>query len=286
MLKVVTVMKMNNMRLNQTYLDVLQEYNSSTYAKDKEIATVPPDRRHLLVARKIIRKLDNHGVVLDIGTGRGIMPRLFQRLGFKVISVDFAGTGGKYALKRLIDLGIEGHYVQVGSESLPMLDNSVDVVYAGDVIEHLPHTPKYFMSDIRRVLKKGGYCIIDTKNAVELKARLKMLLGISNWPCLESIYRNDYNIHHHKEYTATELEKLFKLSEFHNIQTYSFETFFFKSLKTFKSFRAMGASKGKQSIFGSGFNFLHPYEYLRLVFLIFVMVFPHTRSNLLSMGQK
>ena len=42
--------------------------------------------------------------------------------------------------------------------------NSVDVIHSNQVIEHLCNSDK-FISEIYRVLKKGGYAVISTENA-------------------------------------------------------------------------------------------------------------------------
>lgn len=147
---------------------------------------------------QVARKLPAGGTLLDVGSGPGFVPRYFHKIGHKVISVDYPVTGGFDALKALMDLGIQGHYVHVGVEALPVPDNSVDVVFVGNVIEHLPNSPRQFMADLKRVMKPGGYMVMDTKNALDLKTRLKVLFGISNWAPLLSFYHMDFNPHHHK----------------------------------------------------------------------------------------
>jgi hypothetical protein len=59
-------------------------------------------------------KLPAGGSLLNVGSGHGVVPRYFHKLGYKIISVDFPVTGGADPLKSLMDLGIEGHYLQVG----------------------------------------------------------------------------------------------------------------------------------------------------------------------------
>jgi ubiquinone/menaquinone biosynthesis C-methylase UbiE len=234
----------------------------------------------------IAGKLPPGGTLLDVGSGPGFVPRYFHKVGQKVISMDFPGTGGLDALKVLMDIGIQGHYVQVGVETLPLPDDSIDVVFVGNVIEHLPNSPKRFMADLKRVIKPGGYLIMDTKNAVDLKTRLKVLAGVSNWAPLNSFYDYEINPHHHKEYTLAELARLFELNEFRNIERITEEFFFLLSLKKFKTLQAMGAKAGESSQFGSGFNPWHPYEYLRMLLLLITKIVPSLRSEIMVIGQK
>lgn len=231
-------------------------------------------------------KLPAGGSLLDVGSGHGYVPRYFHKLGFKVISVDFPGTGGMDALKALMDQGIAGHYLQVGVETLPLPDNSLDVVFVGNVIEHLPNSPRPFMADLKRVLKPGGHLIMDTKNAMDVKTRLKVLAGVSNWAPLSSYYDMDINPHHHKEYTLAELAQLFERAGFRNLERIAFEMFLYASLKKFKTLQAMGLKSDQRSTFGTGFNPWHPYEYARLVLLLFAKTFSGLRSDIMVIGQK
>jgi SAM-dependent methyltransferase len=235
---------------------------------------------------RITERLPAGGTLLDVGSGTGFVPRYFHELGAKVISVDYPSTGGLDALKALMDRGIEGHYVRVGSESLPLPDNSLDIVFAGNVIEHLPDSPKSFVADLKRVLKPGGFLLMDTKNAVDLKTRLKMLWGVSNWAPLKSFYDLGINPHHHKEYTLQELQQVFELAGFKNIQPITYEFFFRRSLKQFRSLQAMGRKAGEKSVFGNGFNPWQPYEYARMIFLLLTRLWPNLRSEIMVIGQK
>ena len=242
--------------------------------------------RPVIVAKELCAKLPKNGTLLDVGCGHGIIPRIIHKLGFRVISLDCIDTGGMEALQSLMDIGIEGHSVEVGKEPIPLPDNSVDVAFAGDVIEHLPHSPKPFVLDIKRVLKPLGWFILDTPNAVCLWTRLKVLAGISNWPTLEGIYEAEINPHHHKEYTLKELVTLLSLAEFDNVSGYAFECFWQMSLKKRGTMRTMGAKCENMSVFDSGFRLWHPYEYLRLLFLGISKLASSLRSSIIAMGMK
>ena len=273
-------------RITELYFEAVKEFNDSAFARENDYQIYPLPAHHVTEAMQVAALLPPGGTVLDVGTGYGLVPRILQRLGARAISTDFPTTGGNGPLQRLIDLGIEGHFLQVGAEPLPVPDASVDVVFVGNVIEHLPHSPRPFMADLKRVLKPGGHLVMDTKNAVDLKTRLKMLLGISNWPPIETIYDLDFNPHHHKEYTLAELKKLLELAGFRNIQGCAFETVFHRSLKKLGKLQAMGAERSEVSQFGTGFNFRHPYEYARLVALLVTRFFPKLRDSIMVIGQK
>jgi ubiquinone/menaquinone biosynthesis C-methylase UbiE len=278
-------MNITRSKLETTYSEVLAEFNGSNFAR-KSGTTLSPSPLHLVEAEQILARLPDGGNFLDVGTGYGLIPHLMQRFGAKVISVDSRTTAGEEALGRLIPLGIQGHFVHVGDESIPIPDESIDVVFAGNVIEHQIHSPKRFMQDLWRILKYEGHIVIDTKNAVDLKTRLKVLFGISNWPTLDGIFSHEFNIYHHKEYTLRELTRLLEMSGFNDVEGAAIEIFFHKSLKRFGTLRAMGAKLEELSEFGTGFNYRHPYEYARLIFLTTTYLFPNMRSDILATGRK
>src|SRR5690348_7401344 len=101
---------------------VQDEFFASDYARRTQVKT-PPNPIHTTEATIINKYLPPSGKLVDVGTGFGIIPQLFHALGVHVISIDFPKAGsGTEALQRLIDLGVEGHYAEVGREPLPLAD--------------------------------------------------------------------------------------------------------------------------------------------------------------------
>lgn len=278
-------MQVEPCHLYNMYLEVLKEFNESEYSRQSG-HRVSFERLHLVEARTVMERIETGGTLLDIGTGCGLIPRIAQRFGCRVISVDFPGAGGWGALGRLMQFGITGYYVNVGKERVPLADDSVDIVFAGNVIEHQPHSPKPFMEEVRRLLRPGGYLVIDTKNAVDLKTRLKMLAGIHNWPTVDFLYSNDFNFLHHKEYVLAELVRLVELAGLRVVEKLALESFFYKSLKRLGTLHAMSAKFEDRSQFGTGFNCTHPYEYARLICLLLTVLVPSLRSDILVVGEK
>ncbi len=63
------------------------------------------------------------------------------------------------------------------NESIPLPSDTVDVVIATDVVEHLV-SPAVFMSEMYRVLKPGGYAMIDTPNLASWHNIFALLAGL------------------------------------------------------------------------------------------------------------
>jgi ubiquinone/menaquinone biosynthesis C-methylase UbiE len=88
--------------------------------------------------------------ILEIGAGTGKQARELSRRGFQVTAIEIPQSN--YAAHR--------HYpiVDYDGRHIPLPDQSVDVVFSSNVLEHVVDLPQIH-SEIRRVLRPGGYCI-------------------------------------------------------------------------------------------------------------------------------
>jgi len=93
-----------------TLREVIRGYNRSQLAREYPFFDHEFDR-HLFLFDLGLKYLPA-GVpftVLDIGTGRGICPRFFSRLGHRSITLDFPVTGTNEALNAAAMAGVETH---------------------------------------------------------------------------------------------------------------------------------------------------------------------------------
>jgi len=77
-----------------------------------------------------------------------------------------------------------------------------DVVVMSEVIEHLYTAPDLVLRFVKRLLKPGGFLVVQTPNAVALEKRVAMLRGSNPF---EMIRHSRDNPGHFREYTAYEL---------------------------------------------------------------------------------
>ena len=106
---------------------------------------------------------DSYKTILDVGCGKGIHMREFQKLGYKVKGVDKL----EEAIELSPDLNIEG--VDMEWEALPFDDDSFDVVLSKSCLEHI-HYPDNNMKEMYRVLKPRGRLIIQTPDYAKHKS--------------------------------------------------------------------------------------------------------------------
>ncbi len=122
--------------------------------------------------------------VLDIASGSGYGSALLGTTAERVTGVDVDKATVAYAKKNYESKNVT---FKVGDGvSIPLADNSIDVVVSFETIEHIEEY-EVFMSEVKRVLKKDGLFILSTPNDVEF------------------IEGNHFHIH---EFEAKELESL------------------------------------------------------------------------------
>ncbi len=95
--------------------------------------------------------------VLDLGCGLGDFAGELAAHGGLVTGCDVAETA--LALARGRHPGIE--FVLTGAEELPFADESFDVVWAGEVLEHVQDLLG-LLGEVRRVLRPGGRLLLST----------------------------------------------------------------------------------------------------------------------------
>jgi ubiquinone/menaquinone biosynthesis C-methylase UbiE len=110
----------------------------------------------------------NDKKVLDFGCGSGASSLNFARLGAgDIVGVDADKKLIDIARSRMGDLGYHDHSFEVipyidGKRGLRFSSEEFDVVWAHAVLEHVwPEQRKSVLREIWRVLKAGGYFIID-----------------------------------------------------------------------------------------------------------------------------
>jgi 2-polyprenyl-3-methyl-5-hydroxy-6-metoxy-1,4-benzoquinol methylase len=110
--------------------------------------------------------------VLDVGCGEGAFAAELQRFGAEVVGVDVAQEPLRRALRLHPELDL--HLVEC-PRAWPLADASFDVVWAGEVIEHVADTAAW-LSEARRVLRSGGLLLLTTPSWGRV-ARLRATLS-------------------------------------------------------------------------------------------------------------
>lgn len=121
-------------------------------------------QRHL-VAYEFLLPLARGKRVLDLGSGEGYGVDLLAGTAEEAVGVDLAPEAIYHARRTYRRKNLRFLYMDICS--LDLEDEYFDLVCSLQVVEHL-HQPEKLMEEARRVLKKGGLCVITTPNRLIL----------------------------------------------------------------------------------------------------------------------
>jgi len=112
------------------------------------------------------------GKCLDIGCGDGTNALRLQKLGFEAEGSDISQNAVNKCLKR----GIKAKRVDMNVPKLPYASNYYSLIWMSDVIEHV-FWPESVLSEVWRMLVKGGHVYITTPNVAWWGIRLQIMAG-------------------------------------------------------------------------------------------------------------
>jgi 2-polyprenyl-3-methyl-5-hydroxy-6-metoxy-1,4-benzoquinol methylase len=96
--------------------------------------------------------------VLDVGCGAGELSAALREAGTDVVAVDVAAEALRRARTRVP--GLDARHWPAGTP-LPVEDASVDVAWAGEVLEHVVDLAPW-LSEVRRTLRPRGRLLVST----------------------------------------------------------------------------------------------------------------------------
>lgn len=190
------------------------EFYSKGYYKG--LAPEPRFKEILEIADKL-----RAGRLLDIGCGDGTFTVLLKEAlkAEEVVGIEIAPE----AIVALKQKGIKACQLDIDENPFPFEDAYFDVVYCGEVIEHV-FNPDHLLEEIHRVLKPEGICIISTPNLAGWPSRIALLLGYQPYPTAVSpehestgkllIHGNEGQWGHIRVFTARAFKELLETHHF------------------------------------------------------------------------
>ncbi len=121
-------------------------------------------------ARKMILS-ESPGRMLDVGCSSAQFSSDFICLGWSIHGVDIS----RHQVEEAQKMQVKAKIYDI-AQGLPYDKNSFDLVFAGEIIEHLIDTD-YFLTEINRVLDSKGALIVTTPNLASLENRWRLLRG-------------------------------------------------------------------------------------------------------------
>jgi 2-polyprenyl-6-hydroxyphenyl methylase/3-demethylubiquinone-9 3-methyltransferase len=117
--------------------------------------------------------------VLDIGCGGGLLAEEFAKLGCKVTGIDPSTSSVAVAREHADRSRLAIEYVAGTGEALPFGDQSFDVAYCCDVLEHVADVERV-IAETARVLRPGGVYLYDTINRTP-ESKLVAIKMLQDW---------------------------------------------------------------------------------------------------------
>jgi|ETNmetMinimDraft_15_1059895.scaffolds.fasta_scaffold04601_2 SAM-dependent methyltransferase len=149
----------------------------------------------------------------DLGGGLGLLSPAAASVGIQAWLVDDFGdpVNQRFPIRELgvhtkMGVGLVDAPVREWGEGFD--DASLDVVTCIDSIEHWHHSPRPVFAEAMRVLKPGGVLFIGGPNAVNLRKRISVPLGRSNWSHFEDWYDSDEFRGHVREPVVGDLTRI------------------------------------------------------------------------------
>ncbi|MFA4887701.1 MAG: class I SAM-dependent methyltransferase [Candidatus Nanoarchaeia archaeon] len=158
----------------------------------------------------VMRLVGKEKYVLDVGCFNGFISQKIQEKGNKVIGIEFS----KEAVKLTKAKGVECIQHNIEKKKLPFKDKTFDIVFLGEVIEHIFDTDK-LLQESCRVLKDEGELVLTTPNVAALNRRIKLLIGVN--PSLDIGVKNEegkLNPGHIRYFTKKSLEIILRRNGF------------------------------------------------------------------------
>ena len=148
--------------------------------------------------------------VADVAGGSGIVSAWLMERGYEVDLIEFSDQAVAYARKR----GVKNICQQMihGEGSLPYEDASFDIVFFGDIIEHL-FDVEGALKEMRRILKPGGKIIVSCPNIAYWRFRTYYLLD-GDFERIDVAKQKPWEQEHIRFFNIRILKELFGLLDF------------------------------------------------------------------------
>jgi SAM-dependent methyltransferase len=164
------------------------------------------------LARRLVQLAPPPARLLDIGSGPMDATGVFAQLGYRCCATDdladawhTLGDNRELIRNFAADLSIAFHLQDPSETRLPFDSESFDVVLLRHVIEHLHESPRDLLNTAFDLANTGGHIVIEMPNSVNLRKRLSVLRGRTNYPDVVGFFHSEGIWRGHvREYTLAE----------------------------------------------------------------------------------
>lgn len=137
--------------------------------------------------------------LLEVGCGKASDSIALAKMGAACYVLDFSNSALSVSGNLAEGQEVTIISVMADAKTLPFRNNSFDLVFSQGLIEHY-QPPDVLLSEQKRVVKPGGFVLIDVPQLISLQAISKrMLMRINRWP-----------FGWERDYTESQIKRLLK----------------------------------------------------------------------------
>ena len=151
---------------SKEYFSYNSYMNRSTgVVNEQEILRKVNEIENSYLFNEVVR-ICNPGRILEVGCAEGTFLKALQKRGWTACGVEVSDWAASYARDEL------GLQVLTGTlEEADLPENYFDMIYMGDVLEHL-YNPRDALVHVGKKLKNGGFFLANTPNIIGLSHRI------------------------------------------------------------------------------------------------------------------
>lgn len=142
---------------------------------------------YLIIAKTVLRYMQPGSKILDFGSGPCDKTAVLQTLGYKCSACDdFQDDWHRIEENRekiiafTKDFGI--NFKVINNNELPFEKHYFDMLMMHHVLEHIQGSPRDLLNDLLKLVKPEGLIFVVVPNAVNIRKRVAVLFGKSNYP--------------------------------------------------------------------------------------------------------
>lgn len=160
------------------------------------------------------KRLQANASVLDAGAGYGIQAALFKEGGYMASASDI------YPRLPIFDLiDIDYRRWNLEAEAAPFESESFDAILLSQTIEHFTYSPRHPIQELLRILKPGGWVLIDAPNISSFHNIWRLVRGKTiHWSLMKHYLEQEplivanvpYYDRHNHEYAKADFEDIAK----------------------------------------------------------------------------
>ena len=167
--------------------------------------------------------------VLDFGAGPCDKTAMFSQIGMDVTAFDTLQDAWHKLddnRQKILDfsdkMGIK-YCLPTETDPLPFLSQQYDVLMSHDVMEHLHSSPRVLLNKLLECVKPGGILAITVPNAANLRKRIHLMMGKTNYNKFDYFYWYPGMWNGHvREYVRNDL---FLLNEYLGLELLELDTY-------------------------------------------------------------